>query len=45
MRRDARVPLLGRSVGSDQFGIDVQHLHRLGAPYVARISPQEAVQF
>jgi hypothetical protein len=45
MRRDARVPLLGRGASGDQLGIDVQHLHRLGAPHIARISPQEAVQF
>jgi hypothetical protein len=45
MRRDTRVPLLGRGAGGDQLGIDVQHLHRLRAAHVARISSQEAVQF
>jgi hypothetical protein len=43
MRRDTRVPLPGRGARSDQFRIDVQHLHRLSAPHIARISPQEAV--
>ena len=28
-----------------QLDVDMQHLHRLGASHVARVGPQEAVQF
>ena len=45
VRRDAWVPLLHRTAGGGQFGVDVQHVHRFGASHVTRIGPQEAVQF
>jgi hypothetical protein len=45
VRGDAEVALLSRLARSHQHGIHVQHLHGLGASYVARIGPQETVQF
>src|SRR6266702_5834806 len=45
VRRDAWVPLLRRGARRHQLGVDVQHLHRLGASHVTRIGPQEAVEF
>src|SRR5689334_519049 len=44
VRRDARVPLLCWFAGGHQLGVDVQHLHRLVAAHIPRISLQEAVQ-
>jgi hypothetical protein len=44
MRRDARVPLLRRLAQGHQLGVDVQHLHGLGAAHITRISPQETIQ-
>ena len=45
VRRDARIPLFGWGAGSCQLRVDVQHLHGLGASHVARVSPQEVIQF
>jgi hypothetical protein len=45
VRGDAGVTLLGRFARGHQLGIDVQYLHGLGASRVARIGPQETVQF
>ena len=44
VRGDAGVALLGRLARGHQLGIDVQHLHGLGASHVTRIGPQEMVQ-
>jgi hypothetical protein len=44
MRRDARVLLLHRGTCGGQVDIDMEQFHGLLAAYVARISPQEAVQ-
>jgi hypothetical protein len=44
VRGDAEVALPGRLTRRHQLGIDVQHLHGLGASHVARIGPQETVQ-
>src|SRR5215467_4876862 len=44
VRGDAGVALLHRGAGSGQFGVDVQHLHRLGAADIARVGAQEAVE-
>src|SRR6516164_283944 len=44
VRGHTRVALLHRGTVSGQFGVDVQHLHRLGASHVPRISAQEAVE-
>ena len=38
VRRDARVTLFRRLAGGDQVDVDMQHLHRLGAADIARIS-------
>ena len=45
VRGDAGVALLSRLARSYQLGIDVQYVYDLGASYVARIGPQETVQF
>jgi hypothetical protein len=45
VRGDAGVALLGRLARGHQLGIDVQYLRGLGASHVARIGPQETVQF
>src|SRR4029077_8311688 len=44
VRRDARVPLLRRFARSHQFGVDVQHLHRLLAAHITWVSPQKPLQ-
>src|SRR5262249_8156582 len=44
VRRHTRVALLHRSTDSSQLGVDVEHLHRLGAAPIARIGAQEAVE-
>ena len=43
--RDAGIAFFRWFARGDQFGIDMEHFHRLGAAHISRIGPQEAIQF
>src|SRR5262249_47129415 len=44
VRREAGVAFLYRGARSHQVGVDMHHLHRLGASHVLRIGPQELIK-
>jgi hypothetical protein len=44
MRRNARVPRIGISPGTEQFDVHVHHRNRFIAPDVCRIRRQELIQ-
>src|SRR5215469_17105612 len=44
VRGHTRVALLHRGTGGGQLGVDVEHLHRLGAAHIPWIRAQEAVE-